>query len=182
MKRVVITGAGTINALGHTVERTLQAMREGTCGIGPLEVRDIKRLSVQIGGQIKGYNPDKVFNRQQLSLYDRFTQLTLIAAKEAITQSGLEFVGALAAKSGVVLGTAGGGVSTWDDNYRSVYEAGKNRVHPFVVPKLMNNAAAATYRSNTISKGPALPCQRHVHRQTMPWRKPFKWCAAVWRR
>ena len=90
MKRVVITGAGTINALGHTVERTLQAMREGTCGIGPLEVRDIERLSVQIGGQIKGYNPDKVFNRQQLSLYDRFTQLTLIAAKEAITQSGLE--------------------------------------------------------------------------------------------
>ena len=110
MKRVVITGAGTINALGHTVERTLQAMREGTCGIGPLEVHDIERLSVQIGGQIKGYNPDKVFNRQQLSLYDRFTQLTLIAAKEAITQSGLEFAGALAAKSGVVLGTAGGGV------------------------------------------------------------------------
>ena len=155
MKRVVITGAGTINALGHTVERTLQAMREGTCGIGPLEVRDIERLSVQIGGQIKGYNPDKVFNRQQLSLYDRFTQLTLIAAKEAITQSGLEFAGALAAKSGVVLGTAGGGVSTWDDNYRSVYEAGKNRVHPFVVPKLMNNAAASHLSVEYNLKGPS---------------------------
>jgi nodulation protein E len=49
MKRVVITGAGTINALGHTVGQTLQAMREGTCGIGLLEVRDIERLSVQIG-------------------------------------------------------------------------------------------------------------------------------------
>ena len=155
MKRVVITGAGTINALGHTVERTLQAMREGTCGIGPLKVRDIERLSVQIGGQIKGYNPDKVFNRQQLSLYDRFTQLTLIAAKEAITQSGLEFAGALAAKSGVVLGTAGGGVSTWDDNYRSVYEAGKNRVHPFVVPKLMNNAAASHLSVEYNLKGPS---------------------------
>ena len=155
MKRVVITGAGTINALGHTVDRTLQAMREGTCGIGPLEVRDIERLSVQIGGQIKGYNPDKVFNRQQLSLYDRFTQLTLIAAKEAITQSGLEFTGALAAKSGVVLGTAGGGVSTWDDNYRSVYEAGKNRVHPFVVPKLMNNAAASHLSVEYNLKGPS---------------------------
>ena len=155
MKRVVITGAGTINALGHTVDRTLQAMREGTCGIGPLEVRDIERLSVQIGGQIKGYNPDKVFNRQQLSLYDRFTQLTLIAAKEAITQSGLEFAGALAAKSGVVLGTAGGGVSTWDDNYRSVYEAGKNRVHPFVVPKLMNNAAASHLSVEYNLKGPS---------------------------
>ena len=155
MKRVVITGAGTINALGHTVGQTLQAMREGTCGIGLLEVRDIERLSVQIGGQIKGYNPDQVFNRQQLSLYDRFTQLTLIAAKEAVAQSGLEFAGALSAKSGVVLGTAGGGVSTWDDNYRSVYEGGKNRVHPFVVPKLMNNAAASHISVEYNLKGPS---------------------------
>ena len=155
MNRVVITGAGTINALGHTVDRTLQAMREGTCGIGPLAVRDIERLSVQIGGQIKGYTPEQVFNRQQLSLYDRFTQLTLIAAKEAILQSGLEFAGALSAKSGVVLGTAGGGVSTWDDNYRSVYEGGKNRVHPFVVPKLMHNAAASHISVEYNLKGPS---------------------------
>ena len=155
MNRVVITGAGTINALGHTVDRTLQAMREGTCGIGPLAVRDIERLSVQIGGQIKGYTPEQVFNRQQLSLYDRFTQLTLIAAKEAILQSGLEFSGVLSAKSGVVLGTAGGGVSTWDDNYRSVYEGGKNRVHPFVVPKLMHNAAASHVSVEYNLKGPS---------------------------
>ena len=155
MNRVVITGAGTINALGHTVDRTLQAMREGTCGIGPLAVRDIERLSVQIGGQIKGYTPEQVFNRQQLSLYDRFTQLTLIAAKEAILQSGLEFAGALSAKSGVILGTAGGGVSTWDDNYRSVYEGGKNRVHPFVVPKLMHNAAASHVSVEYNLKGPS---------------------------
>ena len=155
MNRVVITGAGTINALGHTVDKTLQAMREGTCGIGPLAVRDIERLSVQIGGQIKGYTPEQVFNRQQLSLYDRFTQLTLIAAKEAILQSGLEFAGVLSAKSGVVLGTAGGGVSTWDDNYRSVYEGGKNRVHPFVVPKLMHNAAASHVSVEYNLKGPS---------------------------
>ena len=130
-------------------------MREGTCGIGPLAVRDIERLSVQIGGQIKGYTPEQVFNRQQLSLYDRFTQLTLIAAKEAILQSGLEFSGVLSAKSGVVLGTAGGGVSTWDDNYRSVYEGGKNRVHPFVVPKLMHNAAASHVSVEYNLKGPS---------------------------
>lgn len=155
MNRVVITGAGTINALGHTVEKTLQAMRDGTCGIGPLKIRDSDRLSVQIGGQIKGYAPDQIFNRQQLSLYDRFTQLTLIAAKEAIAQSGLEFAGALSAKSGVILGTAGGGVSTWDDNYRSVYEDAKKRVHPFVVPKLMNNAAASHISVAYNLKGPS---------------------------
>jgi acyl carrier protein len=57
MKRVVITGQGTINALATTCPSTLEAMREGRCGIGPLELRDVERLSVRIGGQVKGYDP-----------------------------------------------------------------------------------------------------------------------------
>ncbi|MCX7559792.1 beta-ketoacyl-[acyl-carrier-protein] synthase family protein [Sulfitobacter sp. F26204] len=155
MKRVVITGAGTINALGQTVADTLKAMREGVCGIGPLEFRDVERLQIQIGGQVRGFEAEGRYNRQQMSLYDRFTQFTLAAAKEAIEQSGLIFSGELAARSGVVLGTAGGGVSTWDDNYRAVYEEGKNRVHPFVVPKLMNNAAASHVSMEWNLKGPS---------------------------
>jgi len=155
MKRVVITGAGTINALGHDVSETLEAMREGRCGIGPLEFRDVERLSISIGGQVKGFETEGRFNRQQMTLYDRFTQFTLVAAKEAVMQSGLEFTGELAARSGVVLGTAGGGVSTWDDNYRAVYEEGKNRVHPFVVPKLMNNAACSHISMEYNLKGPS---------------------------
>ena len=155
MKRVVITGAGTINALGQTVPDTLEAMREGRCGIGPLEFQDVERLSIRIGGQVKGYEPTDQFNRQQLSLYDRFTQFTLIAAREAIAQAGLEFSGELAAKAGVVLGNSGGGMTTLDENYRSVYEDGKNRVHPFVVPKLMNNAAASHVSMEFNLKGPS---------------------------
>ncbi|WP_299506686.1 beta-ketoacyl-[acyl-carrier-protein] synthase family protein [uncultured Roseobacter sp.] len=155
MKRVVITGAGTINALGHDVATTMAAMRAGTCGIGALDLRDVDRLSIQIGGQVRGFEAEGRYNRQQMSLYDRFTQFTLASAKEAIDQSGLVFSGELAAKSGVVLGTAGGGVSTWDDNYRSVYEDGKNRVHPFVVPKLMNNAAASHVSMEYNLKGPS---------------------------
>jgi nodulation protein E len=155
MKRVVITGAGTINALGHSVADTMTAMAEGRCGIGPLVFRDVERLSIQIGGQVRGFEADGRYNRQQMSLYDRFTQFTLAAAAEAIAQSGITFSDELAAKSGVVLGTAGGGVSTWDDNYRSVYEDGKNRVHPFVVPKLMNNAAASHVSMEYNLKGPS---------------------------
>lgn len=155
MKRVVITGAGTINALGHNVPDTMQAMREGRCGIGPLEFRDVERLAIRIGGQVRGFEAEGRYNRQQIALYDRFTQFTLAAAREAITQSGLVFSGELAARSGVVLGTAGGGVSTWDDNYRAVYEEGKNRVHPFVVPKLMNNAAASHVSMEWNLKGPS---------------------------
>ena len=130
-------------------------MREGRCGIGELEIRDVERLSIRIGGQVKGYDPDQRFNRQQQALYDRFTQFTLIATEEAIAQSGLEFSGRVAAESGVVLGTSGGGLNTQDENYRAVYEEGKNRVHPFIVPKLMNNSAASHVSMNYNLKGPS---------------------------
>jgi nodulation protein E len=155
MMRVVVTGAGTINPLGHSVKATYAALREGVCGIGPLDIRDVERLQIRIGGQVKGFDTEQRYNRQQISLYDRFTQFTLTAAREAIEQSGLTFTGELAARSGVVLGTAGGGVSTWDDNYRAVYEEGKNRVHPLVVPKLMNNAAASHVSMEWNLKGPS---------------------------
>lgn len=155
MQRVVITGQGTVNALGKNVSETLEAFKNGSCGISDLDFRDVDRLSIKIGGQVKGYAPEAEFNRQQNVLYDRFTQFTLLAAKEAVAQSGLTFAGELAAKSGVVLGTAGGGVTTWDENYRTVYEEGKNRVHPFVVPKLMNNAAASHVSMTHNLKGPS---------------------------
>src|SRR5210317_2333222 len=130
-------------------------MQAGHCGIGELKFRDVDRLTIKIGGQVHDFDPETVFNRQQLALYDRFTQFTLLAAKEAIDQSGLVFSGDLAATAGVVLGTAGGGVGTWDENYRAVYEEGKNRVHPFIVPKLMNNAAASHVSMEWNLKGPS---------------------------
>jgi len=155
VKRVVVTGQGAVCALGHSAAETARAMAEGRCGIGPLDVRDADRLAVQIGAQVKGYDPEAEFNRQQIALYDRFTQFTLLAAREAIAQSGLTFAGELSAEAGVVLGTAAGGMETWDDNFRSVYEERKNRVHPFVVPKLMNNAAASHVSMEYNLKGPS---------------------------
>ena len=155
MKRVVITGAGTINALGHDVATTLDALAHGRCGIGPLNIRDVDRLAVKIGGQVTGYDEHEHFNRQQISLYDRFTQFTLLAAAQAIGEAGLTFSGELADRSGVVLGTSGGGLNTQDENYRAVYEDGKNRVHPFIVPKLMNNAAASHVSMQYNLRGPS---------------------------
>ncbi|PWJ20384.1 beta-ketoacyl-[acyl-carrier-protein] synthase family protein [Jannaschia seohaensis] len=154
-RRVVITGAGTINALGHDVPSTLEAMREGRCGIGPLVMRDADRLAIRIGAQVQGYDEAERFNRQQIALFDRYTQFALLAAREALGQAGLSFAGEAAARAGVILGTSGGGLQTQDDNYRAVYEAGKNRVHPFVVPRLMNNAAAAHLSMEWNIKGPS---------------------------
>jgi nodulation protein E len=155
VRRVVITGSGTINALGHDVPKTLKAMREGRCGIGSLNIRDVDRLAIKIGGQVKDFDQHTHFNRQQISFYDRFTQFTLLSAAQAIDESGLTFLGDLADRSGVVLGTSGGGLNTQDENYRAVYEEGKNRVHPFIVPKLMNNAAASQVSMQYNLRGPS---------------------------
>ncbi len=155
MRRVVLTGAGTINPLGSDVPETFEAMREGRCGIGPLDIRDVDRLSIQIGGQVRDYDEQAHFNRQQIALYDRFTQFTLLAARQALDAAGLQFTGRLADRSGVILGTSGGGLNTQDENYRAVYEEGKNRVHPFIVPKLMNNAAASHVSMEWNLRGPS---------------------------
>lgn len=155
MNRVVITGQGAVSALGMTADENLEAMREGRNGISPFDFQDTERLSIRIGGQIRDYDPGARFSRQEITLYDKFTQLALIAADEAVAQSGLELTDALAAEAGVVLGTAGGGLQTQDENYRSVYEDGKNRVHPFVVPRLMNNAAASHVSMRHNLQGPS---------------------------
>jgi nodulation protein E len=143
MRRVVITGQGAICALGRSADETMAAMREGRSGIGPLDFQDVQRLQIAIGGQIRGCRPEDHFSRQELTLYDPFTQFALLAAREAMAQSGLEVTEAVSVRAGVVLGTSGGGLQTQDENYRLVYQEGKNRVHPFVVPRLMNNAAAS---------------------------------------
>ena len=155
MRRVVITGAGTVNALARDVAGTYAAFAEGRCGIGALDIRDKDRLSIQIGGQVKGWDAEALFSRQQITLYDRFTQFTLTAAEQAIAQSGLVFDGDLGDCSGVVLGTAAGGVNTWDESYRAVYAEDKNRVHPFVVPKLMNSAGASHVAMQFGLRGPS---------------------------
>lgn len=143
MKRVVITGAGTINALGSTVPETFAALAQGRCGIGPLDIPDADRLTNRIAAQVRGWTASEHFDLRALSLYDRMTQFAIWSARQAVAQSGLTFSGDLALRSGVVLGTAGGGLGTIDDSYRAVYAEGKNRVHPLTVPRLMASAGVS---------------------------------------
>ncbi|MCU0900990.1 MAG: beta-ketoacyl-[acyl-carrier-protein] synthase family protein [Cypionkella sp.] len=155
MQRVVITGAGTINALGQDVTQTFAALAEGRCGIGPLDIPDVDRLSIRIGAQVRGWTPSEHFDLRGLSLYDRMTQFALWSARQAVDQSGLVFDGDLALRAGVVLGTAGGGLGTIDDSFRAVYAEGKNRVHPLTVPRLMASAGASHISMTYGLRGPA---------------------------
>jgi nodulation protein E len=154
MRRVVITGIGTVNALAQDVQGTFQALREGRCGIGPLEFRDADRLSIRIGAEVRDWRPDALFTAVELPLYDRVTQYALVAGAEAVAMAKLP--SDLGPRGGVILGTAAGGIQTWEDSYRAVFAEGKNRVSPLVVPRLMLNAPASHLSIRYGLRGPVL--------------------------
>jgi nodulation protein E len=153
MRRVVVTGIGTVNALALDVPGTFHAMREGRCGIGPLGFRDADRLTISIGAEIKGWDAVR-FPASELPLYDRVTQYALVAGAEAVAMAGLP--SDIGVRGGVILGTAAGGIQTWEDSYRAVFAEGKNRVSPLVVPRLMLNAPASHLSIRYGLMGPVL--------------------------
>lgn len=141
MRRVVVTGIGTVNALAGDVAGTFRSFREGRCGIGPLGFRDADRLTVRIGAEVRDWRPEDHFASNELPLLDRVAQYALVAGAEAMAMAGLP--SGLGPRGGVILGTAAGGIQTWEDSYRAVFADGKNRVSPLVVPRLMHNAPAS---------------------------------------
>jgi nodulation protein E len=155
MRRVVITGAGTVNALARNVPDTMQAMREARCGIGPLTFRDADRLTVRIGAEVGDWVPQQHFTQGEIAIYDRFTQFAVFAAREAMAQSALQLDAETGLRAGVILGSAAGGIGTWEDSYRAVFQEGRNRVSPLVVPRLMHNAAASHLSMIHGLRGPA---------------------------
>ena len=154
-RRVAITGAGTVNALSADVPGTFAALADGRVAIGPLDFPDVERLSIRIGAPVRDWQPETLFTRQELALYDRAVQFAVEAGGQAVAQAGLVLTEGEALRAGVVMGTGGGGYTTIDDAYRAVHVEGKNRVHPFTVPRLMHPAAAAHLAMRHGLKGPA---------------------------
>lgn len=153
MRRVVITGIGTVNALALDVPGTFSAFRDGRTAIGPLGFRDADRLTIRVGAEIRDWDEGR-FTPSEQALYDRVTQYALVAGAEALAMAGL--AGPLGPRAGVILGTAAGGIRTWEDSYRAVFAEGKNRVPPLVVPRLMHNAAASHLSIRHGAGGPVL--------------------------
>jgi nodulation protein E len=155
MRRVVVTGLGIVSALGLNRAAHFEALREGRVGIGELAIRDKERLSIRIGAAARDFHGEDHFTKSELALYDRTTQMALIAAGEAFADSGLMLDEETSLRAGVVLGTALNGMETVDAAYRTVFEEGKNRVHPFVVPRLMTNAGASHVSMRHGLRGPS---------------------------
>lgn len=154
MRRVAITGAGTVNPLGATLAETWSSLRGGTCAIAGLEIKDLDRLAVRIGAPVRGWRSGAP--PQVAALCDRSALMALHAAAEAAAMAGLVLSDEAALSAGVVMGTAGGGHMAAEAAYRAVFAEGRNRVHPFTVPRLMANAAAGQIAIALGLKGPSL--------------------------
>jgi nodulation protein E len=144
-----------VSALGTGREAHFEGLAEGRPGIGPIERIDPSRLMIKIAAEAKEFEGEAYFDRSQLALYDRVTQMALVAAEEAMAQSGLEITEALGLRTATIIATAMGGLHTQDENYHAVYAEKKNRVHPFIIPRLMANAPVSQVSMKYGLKGPA---------------------------
>ncbi len=146
MHRVAITGLGCIAAPGNDVPSFWAALKEARGGIGPVSVPHDK-LNIRIAAEVKGFDPAKHFDERKLMLLDRFSQLTLVAAREAVAQSGLDFKAGLGRESAVVIGTGAGGMGTIEDAYTRLFgsngSGGSSRQVPLTIPRLMISAATS---------------------------------------
>ncbi len=160
-RRVVITGMGALTNLAHTAGGTWEAMREGRSGISPLEGEDFfkkfppERWDVRIGGQVKGWDPVSCIEYREARRLDRFAQLGVGAAVEAMADSGLDLGKEDHTRCGIVVGSGIGGIKTIEDGMWVLMDRGPDRINPFTVPRLMPNAAAGNISIRFGLKGPA---------------------------
>ena len=143
MRRVAITGVGAISALGRNVSEFAEALRQGRCGIGPIESTDRSQLRFQNGAEVKGYSHQPYFEDRHADFMDRFAQFAVIAAREAVENSGVVWTPELKENAAIITGSCVGGQSTEDIGFQEIYWHRRNRVHPLTIPKTMANAGAS---------------------------------------
>jgi len=155
MNRVVITGAGCVSALGPDLATTWAGMRDGRSGIGQLEGLPLERLRITIGAQVRGFDPAPHFAEKKLAQYDRFTQFALVAAREAVRQSGIALDGEVSRGCAVIVGTGIGGQSTQDEGFQRLYGEKADRLPPMTVPRAMPSAATSHVSMEFGLRGPS---------------------------
>ncbi len=139
---IVVTGAGCVSALGHSVEAFWSALKDGVCGLGKLDVSAPFDLKVSIGGVIPPPDPRGLLDTRLSSTLDRFSVLALVAARQALTQSGLALE-RMGHRTGCMVGVATAGGETIEELYRKLFLEGAKRAHAFTVPRVMPSAPAS---------------------------------------
>ena len=142
-RRVAVTGAGVISALGLDSHSFWSAISKGRSGIRPMQLVDRALFRFPNGAEVPDYNPASYFDEKEIGLLDRFAQFGVIAAREAVKDSGIEWTRELGERTAIVTGSCVGGQTTEDEGFVGLYKKGSNRVNPFTIPRTMENAAAS---------------------------------------
>ncbi|HWL48463.1 MAG TPA: beta-ketoacyl-ACP synthase II [Acidimicrobiia bacterium] len=143
-RRVAVTGLGAVTPLGEDVGSTWDAMLSGKSGIGPISLFETEGYRTTIAGEVRGWEPEKHFDRREVRRLDRFAQFFLVAVRQALEQAGLTFEenDPAAARAGVVVGAGFGGMGSFIDEIVTLTERGPDRVSPTGVPRVIPNMAA----------------------------------------
>ena len=142
-RRVVVTGLGVICGAGKNSCEFWQSIRECRSGIAPIELVDRAKFRFQNGAEVKNYDCRNYFTDKEDGLLDRFAQFGMIAAREAVTQSGVEWNDELRQKTCIVTGTSIGGQATQDKGFAEIYKENRARLNPLTIPRIMPNSAAS---------------------------------------
>jgi nodulation protein E len=154
-RRVAITGLGIISPLGLNLADTWKSLREGRPGIGAIQSADCSTLRFQNGAEVRGYDALKHFEGGRDAYIDRFAQFSVIAAREALRDSGLELTPEMRELAAIVCGSAVGGQAALEAGFEDLYVQGRGRVHPLTIPKTMANAGASQISMDLHLSGPA---------------------------
>ena len=156
MHRVVITGMGAVTPLGLTAPATWKGLCEGRSAIAPITSLPRESLRFGIAAEVRGFDPLAHFEEKKLILFDRVSQLALVAAREAIAQSGVDFAReGLGETTAVIIGTGVGGQHSNEEASRRLYGENNPRLHPLTIVRLMANAPACQISIEHALRGPA---------------------------
>lgn len=143
LRRVVVTGIGTINPLGNTVEEYFANLEKGVSGAGPITHFDASLFKTRFACEVKNYDPSNFFERKEVRKYDLFTQYALVAADQAVKDSGLDLEKIDLQMAGVIWGSGIGGLETFYHEVKGFVEGGGvPRYSPFFIPKMIADIAA----------------------------------------
>lgn len=161
----MITGLGVVSGFGLTTEAFWQGVSTGQCAIKPLE--PLEGVKISLGATLPSdYDEKQYFSKDDLQLLDRFSQLAILAARQAVDDAGLSGDAGLS-NAAAVIGSGGGGKHTDEEGYNKLYKKNNPRVHPLAIPKGMHSAVASSVSKHLGIKGPvfsvASACSSGAH-------------------
>ena len=156
LHRVVVTGIGVVSPVGNTLEETWNNFVNGVCGIAPITLFDTTDYKAKVAGEVKNFEPRDYMTKQEILRSDRFTQLAVAAAAQAVEESGV--IGTVdPARIGVYFGSGIGGINTMTKEHAKLLNKGPARVSPYCVPMMIANMAAGEIAIRYNCQGAAMP-------------------------